>query len=434
MLPQWIIEKKRDGYSLSEREIQAFISGFADGSVPDYQASAFAMAVFFQGMTSYETTAMTEAMMRSGALVDTSSIKLPTADKHSTGGIGDKVSLILAPLVACHNVAVPMISGRGLGITGGTLDKLESIPGYRTDLSMKEFLDTIAGCGCSITGQTSDIVPADKKLYALRDVTGTVPSIPLIAASIMSKKLAEGSETLVLDVKCGSGAFMQTEAEAKRLAALMIEIGRRMDRKMSALITDMNQPLGRAAGNALEVAESIQTLQNNGPQDLSEITISLASQMLLMSGVGQHKKEISEKLRKTLASGAAFEKFKQMVRLHDGDLRVIDDPSLLPSAKIQKTIAATISGWITKADARAIGKAVLSLGAGRKSVDDTVNHAAGVSHIVKTGEYVEKDQTLAIIHACDKTSLREASAYIESAFEISEKAESPSSALIRAII
>ncbi len=434
MLPQWIIEKKRDGHSLSEKEIQAFISGFANGSVPDYQASAFAMAVFFQGMTSHEATAMTEAMMRSGALVDTSSIKLPTADKHSTGGIGDKVSLILAPLVACHNVAVPMISGRGLGITGGTLDKLESIPGYRTDLSTTEFLDTIARCGCSITGQTADIVPADKKLYALRDVTGTVPSIPLIAASIMSKKLAEGAETLVLDVKCGSGAFMQTEAEAKKLAGLMIEIGRKMDRKMSAFITDMNQPLGRSAGNALEVAESIQTLHNNGPEDLSEITISLASQMLLMSGVGQQKEEISAKLRQTLASGEAFEKFKQMVRLHDGDLRVIDNPSLLPSAKIQKTIAATTSGWITKADAQAIGKSVLSLGAGRKSVDDSVNHAAGVSHIVKTGEYVQKDQPLAIIHACDQTSLREASAYIESAFEISEKAQSPSSALIRSII
>ena len=248
MLPQWVIEKKRDGGALSEEEIRSFIDGYARDEIPDYQMAALAMAIFFQGMSFDEVTVLTDAMMRSGKVLDTAGVTLPKADKHSTGGIGDKVSLLLAPLAACAGVAVPMISGRGLGITGGTLDKLESIPGYRTDLTSSEFLDVLNACGCSIIGQTGELAPADRKFYALRDVTATVPSIPLISASIMSKKLAENTDALVLDVKCGHGAFMKTQEQARELARTMVEIGRRMNRGMAALITDMNQPLGRAAG------------------------------------------------------------------------------------------------------------------------------------------------------------------------------------------
>ncbi len=433
MLSQWIIEKKRDGEELSEDEIRTLVSGFSEGSVPDYQMSAFAMAVFFKGMTPGETTILTESMMHSGDLINTSSIKLPTADKHSTGGIGDKVSLVLAPLVACHDVAVPMISGRGLGITGGTLDKLESIPGYRANLSTQEFLSVIDKCGCSITGQTTNLVPADKKLYALRDVTGTVPSIPLIAASIMSKKLAEGAQSLVLDIKCGSGAFMKTKSNARKLARLMMEIGRNMDRRMCSLLTDMNQPLGRTAGNALEVLESVKTLQGNGPADLTEITIELASRMLLLSKVAQTAGEASGKLRKTLASGKAFEKFKEMVRLQAGDTKVLDDPSLLQPAEIKEEFPASESGWLAKTDAETIGRAVLSLGAGRKTVNDNIDHAVGISNIAKAGEQVEKGQPLAVVHANSRASCSEATRYLEKGFSVSNRPITPPPVLIDVI-
>ena len=279
MLPQWLIEKKRDGLAHSADELRAWIAGYVRGEIPDYQMAAWAMAVYFRGLTFEETAALTEAMLRSGAVVDTSALPWPTADKHSTGGIGDKISLVLAPLVACCEVAVPMISGRGLGITGGTLDKLEAIPGYRTRLSRERFLEILADCGCSIMGATEDLAPADRKLYALRDVTGTVPSIPLIAASILSKKLAEGASALVLDVKWGRGAFMKTVPQARELARTMVEIGRRMGRRMTALITDMNQPLGRTAGNALEIAETLAVLRGEGPDDVRELTLELGAQI-----------------------------------------------------------------------------------------------------------------------------------------------------------
>ena len=313
MLPQWIIEKKRDGQQLSEEEIRFFIEDYTSGAIPDYQASALAMAVYFQGMTFEEVTWLTDAMMQSGTTIDIASFSAPSVDKHSTGGIGDKVSLILAPLVACCGASVPMLSGRGLGITGGTLDKLESIPGYRTDLSIDDFKKIVNECGCSIMGQTGELAPADKKLYALRDVTGTVPSIPLISASIMSKKLAEGAGALVLDVKCGSGAFMKTNEDARKLANTLVEIGHRMERGMTAVITDMSQPLGRSAGNAVEVIETIDALRGNGPADLMTVTLELASHMLILTGRADDMTAAKTMLTDAIDSGAAFEKFKEMV-------------------------------------------------------------------------------------------------------------------------
>ena len=285
MVPQWIIEKKRDGHALNEEEIRFFIDGYTRGDIPDYQMAAMAMAIFLRGMNAAETAVLTDAMMRSGDLIDTSSIAAPRVDKHSTGGIGDKISLVLAPLLACCGAAVPMISGRGLGITGGTLDKLASIPGYRTDLSEEEFVRVVRTCGCSITGQTARLVPADRKLYALRDVTATVPSIPLITASIMSKKLAEGIDHLVLDVKFGTGAFMRTRMDAHRLASSLVRVGREMGRKVTALLTDMNEPLGRTAGNALEVVESVECLYGRGPADVMDLTLALGAELLAMAGL-----------------------------------------------------------------------------------------------------------------------------------------------------
>jgi pyrimidine-nucleoside phosphorylase len=341
-------------------------------------------------------------------------------DKHSTGGIGDKVSLVLAPLVACEDVAVPMVSGRGLGITGGTLDKLESIPGYRTDLSEKEFVAVVAECGCSITGQTGRLAPADKKLYALRDVTGTVPSIPLITASIMSKKLAEGIDALVLDVKWGTGAFMRSIEDARALARSMVRVGAHMGKGMAALITDMNQPLGRAAGNALEVVESVETLQGKGPEDLTELTLSFGAQMLVMAGRVRDPAPGKELLRKHLLSGAAFQRFRKMVELQHGDVRTLDDLSRLPSAQIRREVRAPRAGWVAAADAEMIGRACVVLGGGRAKTDDRVDFAVGASGIAKIGEPVRNGQPLLVLHANDPGRLDEAIRFAERAFTIAE--------------
>ena len=418
MVPQWVIEKKRDGQALSESEIRDFIKAYTAGDIPDYQMAALAMAIFFQGMSFDEVTCLTDAMMRSGELIDTSRIALPKADKHSTGGIGDKISLVLAPLAACRGVAVPMISGRGLGITGGTLDKLDSIPGYRADLSGAEFLDVLERCGCAITGQTASLAPADRKLYALRDVTGTVPSIPLISASIMSKKLAEGTDALVLDVKWGKGAFMKELDQARELARTMVEIGARMGKGMTALLTDMNQPLGRTAGNALEVIESIDTLRGNGPADLVELTVELAAQMLLLCDAASNRDAAVASLRKCLDSGEAFEKFKEMVALQGGDVHAIDDPGRLPAASIRHPLEAPRAGTVAAVDAGQLGRAVLVLGAGRVKVEDAVDHAVGASGLVKIGERVEQGQPLCTLHANDGKRLAESLALAEKAFEI----------------
>ena len=418
MLPQWIIEKKRDGQALSEEEIRWFIEGFTSGRIPDYQMAAMAMAIYCRGMTPAETAILTDAMMRSGDLVDTSSIRLPKVDKHSTGGIGDKVSLILAPLAACCGVAVPMISGRGLGITGGTLDKMESIPGYRTDLSEKEFVTVLQKCGCSIIGQTGRLAPADKKLYALRDVTGTVPSIPLITASIMSKKLAEGIDALVLDVKWGKGAFMKTQKDARKLARSMVDVGRHMGKGMAALITDMNRPLGRCAGNALEVIESVQTLKNEGPADLVEVTLALCARMLLLVKRAKNETEARAQLKKHLASGKAYEVFQEMVRLHGGDPTSLDQLHKIHSASLQEPLPSPASGKIAAVDAERVGKACVVLGAGRVKTDDKVDFAVGASKLMQVGESVEKGQPLVVIHANDENRMEEARKLLDGAFTI----------------
>lgn len=421
MLPQWIIEKKRDNQPLTEEEIRFMVDGFTRGVIPDYQMSALAMAIYLRGMTPAETAVLTDAMMRSGDLVDTSSIPLPKADKHSTGGIGDKVSLVLAPLVACCGVAVPMISGRGLGITGGTLDKLETIPGYRTDLSEQEFLEVLRQCGCSIIGQTGRLAPADKKLYALRDVTGTVASIPLITASIMSKKLAEGMDALVLDVKWGRGAFMRTVELARELAQSMVAVGTRMGKGMAALITDMNQPLGRTAGNALEIVETVEALRGSGPADLMELTLALGARMLVLTRVARTEAEAQAALQKALSSGAAFERFQRMVTLQHGRADVLEHPERLPAARLRKPLPAGRAGWIAAADAELIGKACVILGAGRTRTDEAVDGAVGASGIAKIGERVEKGQPLLTWHANDERRLAEAEAMARQAFEIREE-------------
>ena len=420
MLTKWIIERKRDGAALDPAEIEALVRGYTDGGIPDYQMAAFAMAVYFRGMTPEETAALTGAMMRSGEVLSFADEPRPTADKHSTGGIGDKVSLILAPLAAAAGLAVPMISGRGLGITGGTLDKLESIPGYRTDLSEKEFVETVRACGCSITGQTGRLAPADKKLYALRDVTGTVPSIPLITASIMSKKLAEGIDSLVLDVKSGKGAFMKTREQARALAESMVRVGTCMGKGMAALITDMEQPLGCTAGNALEVMESVRTLQAKGPVDLTEITILFGIRMLRLAGKAGDDESARTTLVKHLQSGAAFEKFKEMVERQGGDPRTLDDFSRLPTAKLKDKVPCPRAGYVEEVHAEQIGKGCIILGAGRRKTDDKVDFAVGVSDLIKEGDKVEKGQPLVTIHANDAARLSEARAMIEKAFRISD--------------
>jgi pyrimidine-nucleoside phosphorylase len=433
MLPQWIIEKKRDGKAISEEEIRFFIKGYTEGTIPDYQMSALAMAIYFKSMTPAEVSVLVDAMMRSGDLVDTSSIPLPKADKHSTGGIGDKVSLVLAPLVACFDVAVPMISGRGLGITGGTLDKLESIPGYQAKITEQHFIDVIKQCGCSIIGQTDRLAPADKKLYALRDVTATVPSIPLITASIMCKKMAEGIDALVLDVKCGSGAFMKTLDDARALAVSMINVGKAMNKKVSAIITDMNQPLGQTAGNALEVIESIETLQGKGPADLIDLTVLFAAEMISLVHPVKDMKALDRDLRVKLNNGEALARFREMVRLQHGDVRAIDDVSRLPKAKIVEQYSAPHAGYVAEVNADAIGRACIVLGAGRKKTEDPVDFAVGISDLAKIGDKVDKGHPLLMIHANDKLKLAEAEKLLSQAFRFSASPVAPSPAVLETL-
>lgn len=405
MIPQWVIEKKRDGGVLSETEIRAFIDGFTSGKIPDYQMSALAMAIYFKGMNEQETAVLTDAMMRSGDLVDFSGWPRPTADKHSTGGIGDKLSLMIAPLAAAAGLAVPMISGRGLGITGGTLDKLESIPGYDTRLSIDRFRAVIDSVGCSIIGQTDRLAPADKRLYALRDVTGTVPCIPLITASIMSKKLAEGAETLVFDVKCGRAAFMQERGHAQKLAESLTRVGRALGRKTVAVMTAMDRPLGRSAGNAVEVREAVETLKGAGPEDTRSLTLTLTAAMTVTAGLHPDYTTARAKLTTLLDAGSALDVFRRMVVAQGGDPRFIDDPDALPQPTYCCEVYAPVSGYIHDVDAREIGKIVLQLGGGRTSVSDTIDFSAGVDRMVQHGEYVEKGGVLMRLCAHDSARL-----------------------------
>ena len=419
MLPQWIIEKKRDGAELGTNEIRAFIAGYTNGGIPDYQMSALAMAIYFNGMTARETADLTVAMMESGKVINPADLPGTKVDKHSTGGIGDKISIPLAPLVAACGATVPMISGRGLGITGGTLDKLEAIPGYRVGLSEAEFFQTLEKVGCSMIGQTAEIAPADKKLYALRDVTATVPSIPLIVSSIMSKKMAEGIDALVLDVKCGSGAFMKSLKEARQLAQGLVDVGRAMGKKVTALITDMNQPLGRTVGNALEIQESLDILQCKGPADAQGLTLELASRMLRLAAIPDRGVE------QALRDGSAMEKFRQMVECHGGDL-----DAGLPVAERQVPLPAPKSGYVAKADAEAIGRASLLLGAGRAKTTDSIDPAVGISNLKKIGEQVEQNEPLCIIHSNGRENEIELFQGLVAAFEISDNPVDPPSLVL----
>lgn len=390
MIPQWTIERKRDGASLDAAEIREFIDGYTAGTIPDYQMAALAMAVFFRGMDDAETAALTDAMTNSGDTLSWDDCPAPTADKHSTGGIGDKISLMLAPLVATQGVAVPMISGRGLGITGGTLDKLDSIPGYNSRLGIDDFRRIVADVGCSIVGQTARLAPADRKLYSLRDVTGTVPSIPLITASIMSKKIAEGAESLVFDVKFGRAAFMRRREDAERLRDSLVATGRRLGHRCSAVLTPMDSPHGRTAGNAVEVAEAVETLRGAGPADTRALTLLLAREMVALAHPDRDAAAIDSALARALDGGAALAKFAEMVEAQGGDPRFIDDPALLPQPGATLVVAAAQSGTVSDVDAEKIGRIVLELGGGRKAVTDAIDPAAGIRDLVQPGEKVSK--------------------------------------------
>ena len=407
IFPQHVIARKRDGGTLTRDEIASFVTGATDGSWADYQLSAMLMAIFFRGMTPQETAQFTEAMMRSGFVADLSNVKMPKADKHSTGGVGDKVSLHLAPMVAACGVAVPMISGRGLGHTGGTLDKLESIPGFRVNLSFAEYRAQVEKIGVALIGQTAELAPADKKLYALRDVTGTVECVPLICASILSKKLAEGTQVLVGDVKFGRGAFMKDKAKARVLAQTLVSVANAMGTPMRAVLTAMDEPLGRAVGNALEVAESIDCLKGRGPADTMEVTFALGEQMLLLAKVAATKEVARQKLEASIASGAALQKFRDLVAVQGGDARIVDEPSRLPQAKFKVPLAAARAGFVSEVDALGVALAALRLGAGRAKAEDKIDHAVGVSGLVKIGERVESGAPLCVIHANDEKALAE---------------------------
>jgi pyrimidine-nucleoside phosphorylase len=415
MFPQHIIAKKRDGQALSREEIGAFVRGATDGSWADYQLSALLMAIFLRGMTPEETAHYTDAMMRSGVLADLSSVPGIKVDKHSTGGVGDKVSIPLAPMVAACGVPVPMISGRGLGHSGGTLDKLESIPGFRTDLSLDAYREQVARIGCALIGQTKDLAPSDKKLYALRDVTATVECIPLICGSILSKKLAEGIDALVLDVKFGRGAFMKTKAKARQLADALVRVGTAGGKKVRALLTAMEQPLGRAVGNALEMEESIACLRGEGPADVMEVTYALGAQMLLLAGAAADVTEAEAKLREVVANGKALAKFKEIVAAQGGDARVADEPERLPQARIKVPLAASADGYVTDVDAMGVALAALRLGAGRARAEDKIDPAVGVSGLVKMGERVLAGAPLCVIHANDESALTEAKVMLSKA-------------------
>jgi pyrimidine-nucleoside phosphorylase/thymidine phosphorylase len=393
-----LIHRKRDGGRLTADELGALIRGYTAGEIPDYQLAAFCMAVFFRGMDDGEVQALTDAMLRSGDVLDLSDIPGAKVDKHSTGGVGDKVSLPLAPLAAACGVRVPMVSGRGLGHTGGTLDKLEAIPGFRVELPVERFVELVRSHGLALIGQTARLAPADKRLYALRDVTATVESIPLIAASIMSKKLAEGIDALVLDVKVGRGAFMKTLPEARRLAQTLAAIGRGMGKRVTALLTAMEQPLGRAVGNALEVVESIELLRGGGPPDLRELTVALTAEMVLLAGLTPDLAAGRRAVEAAIADGRGLAKLREIVAAQGGDPAAIDDPTRLPRAARIVPVTAGAGGVVEAIDAEAVGLAAMALGAGRARVEDRIDPAVGVVLSVKVGERVEAGQPLCLVH------------------------------------
>ncbi len=440
-----IIRKKRDGLELATDELSHVVSGFAREEIPDYQIAAFLMAVFSRGMTERETADLTRLMLHSGAVLDLSDLPGPKIDKHSTGGVGDKVSIILAPLMAAAGITVPMIAGRGLGHTGGTLDRLESIPGFRTSLSVAEFRDNLKRAGLSIMGQTEEIAPADRKLYALRDVTATVESIPLIASSIMSKKLAEGIQGLVLDVKAGSGGFMKTIVEARDLASIMVKIGASGRVKTIAVLTDMEEPLGKTVGNSLEIKESISALRGKWDDDLREVTLTLGAYMIdiasrtsdfvfhaagrNLAGIDEYKKGLAG----LIYSGAAFGKFVEMVDAQHGNAETIFKPGLLPAANMTKQVMAGKEGYIRKMDAERAGAAAVLLGAGRDRMNDPIDHAAGIILNRKVGDFVKSGEQIAMFYCNDERRLKDAEEIFLSGIETGSERPAPRNVILEVI-
>ncbi len=425
MNAQEIIAKKRDGLVLSKHEIDFFIKGLMSGSIADYQAAAWLMAVYLRGMNAEETTHLTEAMAHSGRMLDVEKTAPLAVDKHSTGGVGDKTTLVVAPLVVAAGLSVAKISGRGLGFTGGTLDKLESFPGFSSDLSVSRFLENLSEYHIVVAGQTPDLVPADGKLYALRDVTATVGSYPLIASSIMSKKLAVGARTIVLDVKVGRGAFMETEKEAVELAGIMIQLAENLGKRAAAVISDMNQPLGRAVGNSLEVKEAIDTLRGAGPDDFTSHCLTIGTQMMLLAKQAESEREARTILQDRLLSGHALDRFKDLVKAQDGDPSPIDDLSLLPQARVVRPMSSPRAGYISRLDARTVGLTAMDLGAGRKKKGEPVDHAVGVVLHKKIGDSVAQGEELCTIHAESEDAAQRAEARLLEAFDWQDHAVEP---------
>lgn len=415
-----IIEKKRDGLVLSKEEIEFFVNGYAKSEIPDYQVSALLMAIYLNGLNESETSLLTACMAHSGDMMDLSEIDGTKVDKHSTGGVGDKTTFIISPIVASLGVPVAKMSGRGLGHTGGTIDKLESIPHMRTSLTHEEFLNTVKKVGLSIIGQSGNIVPADKKLYALRDVTGTVDSMQLIAASVMSKKIAAGADCILLDVKTGSGAFMKTLDDSVKLAKTMVSIAKSVGKKAVALITNMDRPLGKAIGNSLEIIEACDTLKGKGPRDLTEISIELAANMLNLAGKGSLE-VCRGKAREVIKNGKAFDKFKEMVHAQGGDVSVLDNSDAFPKAKVEYTVKAKKSGFIHKFDTEKVGIASVILGAGRETKESTVDFTAGIILEKTIGDFVEKDEPLAKFYSSEISKCKDAEDLFNQALKISEK-------------
>jgi pyrimidine-nucleoside phosphorylase len=429
-----LIRKKRDSGELSREEIEFLVSGYTRGEIPDYQMAAWLMAVWIRGLNRAEMAALTEVMLYSGEVLNHSEIPGMKVDKHSTGGVGDKTSLILAPIVAAGGLTVPMISGRGLGHTGGTLDKLEAIPGFNVNLSLVEFRHVLRECGMGLIGQTAEIAPADKKIYALRDVTSTVENIGLICASIMSKKLAEGIDALVLDVKTGSGAFMKKEEDSVHLAEVMVETGKRMGKKVVALISGMDEPLGRMAGHSNEVFESVEVLEGRGPADLRDLSLDLSAWMFYL---GERTKSVDEgrRLAETMVTtGQALEKLRQGIRLQGGDERVVDEPQRLPQARFHAEVVSSVSGYITTTNCEQFGTALAMLGGGREKKEDKIDHAVGLEFHKRVGDYVEKGEKLVTIHYNSDAKLAEAKTLIAGSYVIGERAPDQKRPLVRRII
>ncbi len=420
-----LILRKREGGHLTRTEIGWLVAGITDGSIPEYQTAALLMAIVFRGLDPDETAWLTDAMVRSGQRVDLSSLPGVKVGKHSTGGVGDKMSLIVVPIVAACGALVPKSSGRALGHSGGTIDKLEAIPGFRIDMPMAECLAVLGELGCVFVGQTADLAPADKKLYALRDVTGTIESVPLIASSIMSKKIAEGADALILDVKVGRGAFMKTTDDARRLAGAMVEIGHRVGLPTRAVLTAMDAPLGRAIGNALEVIESIETLKGRGPADVTELSVTLASQMLVVAGVAADETSARARVSEVIANGAALDKFRAVIARQGGDASVVDDYSRLPSTATREDVTAGRSGFIVGIDAERIGRASMLLGAGRERLDTPIDYGAGILMRASVGEEVAAGQILAELCIGRHARLDEARALAASAFTFGDAAPPP---------